>query len=128
MRDLKAALNSRRLRLANQIPMALEVELATHALNHRKLRSLRGRTPCQIYHDPNHRLRIHAAGRDRIFREIFEQFCQRAQYLPERNRHALNATWRRSVEDWLRCQGWITVRVNQQPSVSTNSNGFCSQN
>ena len=128
MRDLKAALNRRRLQLVNQIPIALEVELATHTLNHRKLRSLQGRTPCQVYHDPNHRLRLHAVARERILREIFEQFCQRAQYLPERNHHALDATWRQVVEDWLRCQGWITVRDDRQPNVSTHSNGFCSQN
>lgn len=128
MRDLKAALNHRRLQQTTAIPIALEVELATHTLNHRKLRSLRGRTPCQVYHDPNHRLRLHAVARERILREIFEQFCQRAQCLPERNHHALNATWRQVVEDWLRCQGWITVRDNRQPNVSTHSNGFSSQN
>ena len=43
MRDLKAALDARRLqRWMKDIPLGLEVELATHQLNHRRLRSLGG--------------------------------------------------------------------------------------
>ena len=68
------------------------------------------------------------AVRERIFREIFEQFRQFAQCMPERNRHSLNAGWRLIVEDLLRRQRWITVRENQQPKVSTHSEGFYSQN
>ena len=46
MRDLKAALDARRLqRWMKDIPLGLEVELATHQLNHRRLRSLGGLTP-----------------------------------------------------------------------------------
>ena len=66
--------------------------------------------------------------RDRIFREIFEQFWQFAQCMPERNSHSLNAGWRLIVEDWLHRQRWITVRDNNQQKVSTNSKGFFSQN
>jgi hypothetical protein len=128
MRDLKAALNRRRLQLATAIPMALEVELATHTLNHRRLRSLGGLTPCYVYHDPSRRLQLHATVRDRFFREIFGRFCQSAQRMPEQGPHSLNALWRRVVEDWLRCQGWISVRVNQQKNVSTTSSSFSSQN
>lgn len=127
MRDLKAALDQQRMQAAD-VPLALEVELVTHKLNHRRLRSLGGLTPCQVYHDPHRRLRVHGAVRKRIFFEIFEQFWQFAQCRPERNRHSLNAGWRLIVEDWLRRQRWITVRVNQQPNVSTNSKGFFSQN
>ena len=129
MRDLKVALDQqRREALVKDVPMALEVERVTHQLNHRRLRSLGGLTPCQVYHDPQRRLRIHGAVRDRIFREIFEQFWQFAQCRPERDRHSLNAGWRLIVEDWLRRQQWITVRENNQQNVSTNSNGFFSQN
>ncbi len=129
MRDLKAALDQQRMQdLVKDVPMALEVELATHKLNHRHLRSLGGLTPCQVYHDPQRRLRIHGAVRDRIFREIFEQFWQLAQCMPERDRHSLNAAWRLIVQDWLRRQQWITVRENNQHKVSTNSKGFFSQN
>src|SRR5437588_7926843 len=129
MRDLKAALDEQRMQaLMKDVPLALEVELATHKLNHRRRRSLGGLTPCQVYHDPHRRLRLHGTVRERIFREIFEQFWQFAQCMPERNRHSLNAGWRLIVEDWLRRQRWITVRQNQQPNVSTNSKGFFSQN
>ena len=48
-------------------------ELATHRLNHRSLRSLGHRTPCQVYHDPARRLRLHGLSRQRIFRDVFEQ-------------------------------------------------------
>jgi hypothetical protein len=128
MRDLKSALHQRCIQLAMTIPMTLEVELVTHALNHRRLRSLGGLTPCYVYHDPTRRLHLHAAVRDRIFREIFGQFCQRAQVMPEQDPHTLDALWRQVVENWLRCQGWISVRVGQQKNVSTISNAFSSQN
>lgn len=129
MRDLKAALNEQRMHaLVKDVPLALEVELVTHKLNHRRLRSLDGLTPCQVYHDPHRHLRVHGTMRDHIFREIFEQFWQFAQCMPERNRHSLNAGWRLIVEDWLRRQRWITVRENQPPKVSTHSKGFYSQN
>ena len=127
MRDLHNALDQRRLS-ALQVPMSIEVELVTHQLNHRRLRSLDQRTPCQVYHDPARRLRLHGASRQRIFREVFEQFWQYVQCMPERNRHTTNAAWRLVVETWLRRQGWITVTEKQQPKVSTNSKPFFSQN
>ena len=57
MRGLHAALDQRRLS-ALQVPMTIELELATHQLNHRRLRSLAYQTPCQVYHDPARRLRL----------------------------------------------------------------------
>lgn len=127
MRDLRQALDQRRLS-ALQVPMSIEVELATHQLNHRRLRSLGQQTPCQVYHDPARRLRLHGASRQRIFREVFEQFWQYVQCMPERNRHTTNAAWRLVVETWLRRQGWISVTEKTQPNVSTNSKPFFSQN
>ena len=94
----------------------------------RRLRSIGGLTPCQFYHDPRQRLRLHAATREKIFREIFDQYWQYIVCMPERNRHHLTAAWRLVVETWLRRQGWISVRENQPTKVSTNSNGFFSQN
>ena len=129
MRDLKEALDARRLdSLMKGAPFALEVELVTHQLNHRRLRSLGGLTPCQFHHDPVRRLRLHAATREKIFREIFQQYWQYVQCMPGRNRHHLTAAWRLVVETWLRRQGWIAVRDKRQPNVSTNSKGFFSQN
>ena len=127
MRDLQQALDGRRLQTL-QVPLSVEVELATHQLNHRRLRSLSGLTPCQVYHDPARRLQLHGASRQRIFREVFEQFWQYVQCMPDRNHHATNAAWRLVVETWLRRQGWIAVKENRKPNVSTNSKPFFSQN
>jgi hypothetical protein len=129
MQDLKKALDAQHQRtLMRDLPMAVELELATHELNHKPRRVLAGLTPCQLYHDPARRLRLHGAVRRRIFRELLEQFWQCAQCMPERNRHTLRAAWRLLVEDWLRRQHWISVRSNQPPNVSTNSINFFSQN
>jgi len=129
MKDLKAALDARCFQTGiKEIPLGLEVELATHHLNHRRLRSIGGLTPCQFYHDPARRLRLHAATREKIFREIFDQYWQYIVCMPERTRHKLNAAWRLIVESWLRRQGWITVRDNQDPKVSTDYDDFCSHN
>jgi hypothetical protein len=129
MRDLKEALDARRLdSLMKTAPLALEVELVTHHLNHRRLRSIGGLTPCQFYHDPGRRLRLHSATRAKIFREVFDQYWQYIQCMPERTRHHLNAAWRLVVESWLRRQGWITVREKNQPKVSTSSKDFYSHN
>jgi hypothetical protein len=127
MRDLQEALDQRRLN-ALQVPMSVEVELATHQLNHRRLRSLHNRTPCQVYHDPARRLRLHGASRQRIFREVFEQFWHYVECMSVRNRHTLNAAWRLVVETWLRRQGWISVSAKSKTNVSTDSNAFFSQN
>jgi hypothetical protein len=127
MRDLQDALDQRRLN-ALQVPMSVEVELATHQLNHRRLRSLGQRTPCQVYHDPARRLRLHGASRQRIFREVFEQFWQFTQCMPVRNVHTTRAAWRLIVETWLRRQGWISVTAKTQTNVSTDSKPFFSQN
>ena len=127
MRDLHEALDQRRLR-ALPVPLSLEVELATHQLNHRRLRSLQNRTPCQVYHDPARHIRLHGASRQRIFREVFEQFWQFVACMPVRNRHTFDAAWRLVVETWLRRQGWISVTDQLPTQVSTNSEPFCSQN
>ena len=127
MRDLQAILDQR-LWGACPLPLAVEVELATHRLNHRRLRSLKGHTPCQVYHDPARRLHLHGASRQKIFREVFTQFWQVLEIIPNRNRHQTNAAWRLVVESWLRRQGWISVKDIQQPQVSTDSKPVSSHN
>ena len=127
MRDLHAALDQRCL-AALHVPMNIELELVTHQLNHRRLRCLAYQTPCQVYHDPARRLRLHKASRQRIFREVFDQFWQYSQCMPDRNPHSLRAAWRLVVENWLRRQHWISVKQKPQPNVSTNSKLFYSQN
>jgi hypothetical protein len=127
MRDLHQALDEVR-RQQFQLPLSLDLELATHRLNHRCLRSLGHRTPCQVYHDPARRLRLHGATRQKFFREVFEQFWQYVETMPERNRHTLSAAWRLVVETWLRRQGWIVVSPKSKTHVSTDSEPFFSQN
>jgi hypothetical protein len=127
MRDLQRALEDR-CRSALRLPVSVQVELATHHLNHRRLRSLGRLTPCQVYHDPARRVRLHGASRQRIFREVFEQFWQCLECMPDRDRHGTNAAWRLTVETWLRCQGWISVRQKPPTKVSTDSEPFFSQN
>jgi hypothetical protein len=127
MQDLHAALDARRSPTL-QLPMAVDLELVTHQLNHRRLRSLGHRTPCQVYHDPDRRLHLHGASRQKIFREVFAEFWHYAECMPDRNRHTVIAAWRLVVETWLRRQGWITVKENQPTNVSTNSKPFFSQN
>jgi hypothetical protein len=126
MRDLHQALDARRLQ-ALQVPMSVELQLATHQLNHRRLRSLSGLTPCQVYHDSARRIRLHGAFRQRIFREVFERFWQYVQCMPVRNHHTFNAAWRLVVQTWLRRQGWISVSANSKTKLSTDSASFCSQ-
>lgn len=127
MRDLHEALDEQR-RSPVPVPFTVEVELVTHRLNHRCLRSLDHGTPCQVYHDPARRLRLHGASRQRIFRDVFEQFWYFAECMPVRNRHTLSAAWRLVVETWLRRQGWICVTEKTTTQVSTDSEPFFSQN
>ena len=127
MRDFHDALDAL---LLSELPLPLRhhLELASHRLNHRGLRSLGHRTPCQVYHDPARRIRLHALTRQRIFREVFTQFWQYVEAMPERNRHTFNAAWRLVVETWLRRQGWISVTAKPKNHVSTDSEPFFSQN
>lgn len=127
MRDLQEALEQRHW-TGRPVPLSVEVELATHQLNHRRLRSLGNRTPCQVFYDPTRRLQLHGASRQKIFREVFEQFWQCIEVMPDRPRHKTTAAWRWVVETWLRRQGWITVKEKQPTNVSTNSQPFFSQN
>ena len=130
MRDLKRALNQRRLASLQQYPLALDLALVTHQLNHRRLRSLKGQTPCQVFHDPARRIHLHGASRQKIFRELLQTFWHCQLRMSETNPHTLNALWRAVVESWLRRQGWISVSVQTKSKtyVSTNSEPFFSQN
>src|SRR5262249_5555517 len=51
MRDLQDALDRRRLSEL-QLPISVQLELATYQLNHWRLRCLGPQTPRQVYHDP----------------------------------------------------------------------------
>lgn len=127
MQDLKNALSQRR-RSSLQTALSVEVELATHQLNHRRRRSLGRLTPCQVFHDPARRLQLHGASRQKIFREVFAQFWHCLYVTPHENPHTTGALWRTVVETWLRRQGWISVTAKSKTAVSTDSEPFCSHN
>lgn len=127
MRDLHTALD-RQVAHSLQVPFSVNLELSTHYLNHRRLRSLGRQTPCFVYHDPARRLHLHGASRQRIFREVCAQFWHYVQCMSERNHHTMNAAWRLIVETWLRRQGWISVTEKTQTNVSTDSKTTFSQN
>ena len=48
-------------------------------------------TACQDYHGAARRLQLHGAPRQRIFREIFEQFWHNVQCMPDRPLHVRDA-------------------------------------
>lgn len=127
MQDLKRALDQQQ---PGSLPTVsdMQVELVTHQLNHRRLRSLSRLTPCQVFHDPARRMQLHGASRQKIFREVFAEFWYRLDMLPHPNPHLVRATWRSVVESWLRRQGWITVSTKTRNAVSTDSGPFCSHN
>jgi len=121
IRDFKAALDQR---LQNQtgVPadFALAVEVTSHELNHRSRRCLKGRTACAAFHDDAQQLRWNRGQCQTIFRLLLAQFGQMIRKTTN-GTHPRPATLRRiTVESWLRCQGLITVRQNQEPKVSTN--------
>jgi hypothetical protein len=67
------------------------------------------------------------ACRQKFFREVFKQFWQCLETMPDRSRHQTTAVWRWVMESWLRRQVWITVKEKLQPIVSANSQPFFSQ-
>jgi hypothetical protein len=75
MRDLQVVLDQRRWK-ALQVPLSVRVELVTHQLNHRRLRSLGNRNPYKVCHDTARRIQLHGDSRQRILLEVFQLFLQ----------------------------------------------------
>lgn len=123
IRDFKAALAQR-----PSAPLALAAELTAHELNHRPRRCLHGRTACAVFHDPAQHRRWSRPHRQIIFRLLFRHFGQMIGSMANGNPHAHATAWRVTVESWLRCQGLIAVRQNQQTKVSTTSSKCWSHN
>jgi len=119
IRDLKSALD-RRLLLANKAPaeLALAVEVTTHELNHQVRRCLKGRTACAVFHDDAQRLRWTKPQRQTIFRLLLQQFGAMIGKTVNGNHPSPATLWRVTVESWLRCQGLILVRQNQNVSTT----------
>jgi transposase InsO family protein len=99
------------------------VEAAVHELNHRRRRSLKGRSACAVFHDETRRRRWNLRQRQTIFRLLLADFGRRIGAMTKGNHHALAKAWRHSVESWLRCQGLISVRQSTkkcQPICAAN--------
>lgn len=121
IRDLKEHLRQR-WGTAPTVPLHLvaQIETSVHELNHRPRRCLKGRTACAAYHDDAQRLRWNLRQRQTIFRLLLQEFGRMIGNMPKDD-HRRDATlWRITVESWLRRQGLISVRQNQNQKVSTN--------
>jgi transposase InsO family protein len=117
IRDLKGALDKR---LARVIPLECStvVETTVHDLNHRPRRCLKGRTACAVFHDQAQHLRWTKRQRQTIFRLLLQRFGAMIGKTAKGHHHRPATLWRLTVESWLRCQGLIVLRQNQ--NVSTN--------
>ena len=104
----------------------LTLENALHQLNHKRRRSLEGRTACACFHDPRQRFSVNKRQRKNIFRLLCRQFWQTLKTMTPRNHHDYATHWRRTVETWLRRQGLISIRLNKK--VSTILPDFLSHN
>ena len=124
IRDLKAALDQRVLPVPADL--ALAVETITHDLNHRPRRCLKGRTACAVFHDNAQRLRWTKHQRKEIFRLLLQRFGAMIGKTANGHHPSPATLWRVTVESWLRCQGLIAVRQNQ--NVSTTFHKIWSHN
>ncbi len=130
MRDLKEALDARRAdSLTKQTPAGMPGSRTGHpSTQPPPAAQPRGSDPLPVLSrspTPDPITRRHPTT---DFSEVFEQYWQYVECMPERTRHTVNAAWRLVVESWLRRQGWISIRSNNQTNVSTISNPFFSQN
>jgi hypothetical protein len=125
IRDFKERLR-RRWGSAQNLPTDVSadwlarIENSMHELNHLHRRCLKGRTACAVFHDGAQRLRWTVRQRQTIFRLLLAEFGRMIGTVPKEDHRKLATLWRVTVQSWLRRQGLISVRQNQQPKVSTN--------
>lgn len=121
IRDLKEALDRRAFQWqAPPAQLSLQLEASIHQLNHQSRRCLRGRTPCECFHDRAQRLTLGVKARKLIFRLLHLRFLQTIGAMESGNHHQMAAAWRLTVEHWLRCQNWIAITTHNQPKPQTN--------
>jgi transposase InsO family protein len=129
IRDLKEHLDQRWGQVpAVPWPRVAQIEISVHELNHRPRRCLQGRTACAVFHDDAQRLRWNLHQRQTIFRLLLQDFGHRIGSMAKEHHHRAATLWRVTVESWLRRQGLIIVRQNQNQKVSTTSLKFWSHN
>jgi transposase InsO family protein len=92
------------------LPYVIAVQ---HDLNCKPRRVLHQHTACEVYHHQPH---AHYTKRERlaIFEWIRIHAKDRIQQLEKIDQRSVRAAWRRAAETWLRCQGLITVSINQK--------------
>jgi transposase InsO family protein len=127
IRDFKAAL-AKRLPISPAVPLvrSLAAEVTAHELNHRPRRCLQGRTACAVFHDDAQRLRWTIRQRQTIFRLLLQRFGAMIGKTANGHQPSPATLWRVTVESWLRCQGLIVIRQNQ--NLSTTFQKIWSQN
>ena len=85
----------------------------THLKNCRRRCSLGGHTAAEAYaHQP--RSRFGKRERHLTFEWISNHSNAILQRMEKPNRRSVDAAWRQAAETWLRCQGLITVSLNQK--------------
>lgn len=117
---LKNVMETKLVRASADAALITAAESAAHDLNHGAQRSLGGRTPCDLYHNPALRLPLDHRSRDRILRLLVADYCTTLQSMADLDHRRTAALWRRTVESWLRCQGLIQVGNNQQPHTNVS--------
>ena len=115
IREIKAALGECLVRPVRWQPASLTpyVLAVQHALNCRPRRSLHGHSACEAYHHQPH---AQLSKRERLatFEWIRIHTNDRIQQLEKIDHRSVLAAWRHAAETWLRCQGLITVSINQK--------------
>jgi hypothetical protein len=116
----KNAMQSKLAQPVSDPTLITAAEATAHDLNHRARRSLGGRTPCDVYHDPGTQLSLDRRSRDAILRLLLAEYCRTLQSMAHINQRRAAALWRHTVEAWLRCQGLISVGPNKQPNQNVS--------
>jgi len=115
IREMQDALGTCLPRPVRWQPKALlpYVTAVQHALNCRPRRVLQQHTAAEAYYHQPH-ARYTKRERLAIFEWIRIHANDRIQQLETIDQRSVRAAWRRAAETWLRCQGLITVSLNQK--------------
>jgi len=115
IREVQDALGTCLVRPVQWQPEALlpYVVAVQHALNCKPRRVLHQHTACEAYHHQSH-ARYTKRERLAIFEWIRVHANDRINQLEKIDQRSVLAAWRRAAETWLRCQGLITVSINQK--------------
>lgn len=99
-----------RWRPAALLPYLIAVQ---HELNSRPRRSLHGHSAAEVYHHQPHAL-YSKRTRLAVFEWMRAFALDRISQLEKVDHRSVLAAWRLAAESWLRCQGLITVSINNK--------------